>query len=88
MALIQTEFLPYSSVSYGSVRKYINTAQIGSTCVVGMKIWGKFKPGIKWLRKFIFEGFMYQNRVFKYNLIMEFKDITILKERVSMCISS
>ena len=33
------------------------------------------------------EGFMYQNRVLKCNLIMEFKDTTILKEKVSMRIS-
>ena len=29
------------------------------------------------------KGFMYQNGVLKCNLILEFKDTTILKERVS-----
>ena len=82
ITLIQTEFLPYSI----AVRKYIKTAQIGLPCVLGMKIWGKSKPAIKWLGKFMFEGFMYQNRVLKWNLTMEFINITILKEKVTMCI--
>ena len=36
----------------------------------------------------MFKGFMYQNGVLKCNLIMEFKNITILNKRVSMCMSS
>ena len=70
------------------MRRHIKTAQIGPPCVAGMKTGGKSKPAIKWLKKLMFEGFMYQNRVLKCNLIMEFKDVTILKERASMCVSS
>ena len=73
IALIQTEFLPYSLVLWEGT--LIKAVQIGPPCVVGMKIWGKSKLAIKWLGKFMFEGFMYQNRVLKCNLIMEFKDI-------------
>lgn len=36
----------------------------------------------------MFGGFMYRNRVLKSNLIMEFKGITIFKQRISMSIFS
>ena len=77
-----------SSIQFGSGKRYIETAQVGPPCVVGMKNWGESKSAIKLLEKFIFEGFIYQNRVLKYKLIMELKDIRILKERVSTYISS
>ena len=35
----------------------------------------------------MFEGFMYEDRALKCSLIMEFKDITVLKERVIAYIS-
>ena len=73
-----------SSIKFSFVRRYIKTFQIRPTCVVGVKICGKSKPPINWLGKFIFEEFQYQNGVLKCNLIMEFKDITILKERFSI----
>ena len=77
-----------SPIQFCSVRRYIKTARIVPPCVAGKKIRGKPKAAIKWLKKFMYKGFMYQNRVFNSNLVMEFKDIKILKEKVSICISS
>ena len=54
----------------------VKAAQIWPSCVVGMKVWENSKP------------VMCKNGVFKCNLIIEFKDIKVLKERVSMCFSS
>ena len=53
-----------SFIQVRSVRRYIKAAQIRPPCVVGMEIWGKSKPVIKWLEKWMFKGLMYENGVF------------------------
>ena len=77
---MQTEFLPYFLWEV-----ILRQPKFDHLVFVGIKLRGKSKPVIKWLRKLMFKGFTYKNGVFKCNIIMELKNIAALKDRVSMC---